>query len=829
MSKFCKNCGTQLNDDIKFCGSCGTNTQAGVASPLITPPSVSVNKTPMEANPRPSSGKPPKKLLLSAVAVIVVIALVAFIIPRLGQTVTNTDGMTGDLSSFAYSEQDYAAKAQTRTVSPESPTASAHGVTIQFGEYALDGDKTLMIRELPEKTDQDNGVKVTAYDFALDDQANFDDVITIAIPYDAKYAESGVENECIGAKYFNQDTGEWEGVYYEVDTENGQVLIYTTHLSTYGVFQVKDENTRKAYITDTYAIAGLLNSGKSFEVIQELAEQGQPGNAAFEAGFSAVNSVTGNSGTALTALTLGGQYEGALADALGKGTQRLGLALAAVQTCYDFTYNFSDDQSKLSTLANLVKNVANNAVGYFGSATLQVGFAAIAVFDVVLSEVQSDMMELKLENLGGVYQYYNDVEAMRSTQEWRKILIEILKENADDPQMAQQLINQEIDSYCDRFWTLDYGKVKEIAGVSGLNYSFDERQWTKDRAVLTAQYREHLLSRLQAPMTSARNYLLSQAMEQAQREFEKQLRALKEELNKTIQVQIIEQPEGDADYQYEGYTVRFAPLSSRANTKNWSGKMPAGGEMDTSFTIIGHMQSGSPGSVELYKPGEDTPTLTIPFKVAYPTTTILLSSHGENEPKLEQPDVTAAESQQPEDKAYAWVLVETIHETRQADVDNTNKGGIYQKSASASPGSYTFSWKYIGESDDYPDPDVIHGESFATQLSISVPPAQIKGGETINLSFDLAFTEQNLSYYDGHGSCRADWGNVKFTNTAGKSFFEIYSSVKYSDKNVSSISDTISAEIPAGYSEGDREELWVGDYAGTYYVFEWQQIGSAAN
>lgn len=85
------------------------------------------------------------------------------------------------------------------------------------------------------------------------------------------------------------------------------MLIYTTPLSTYGVFQVKNENTRKAYITDVYAIAGLMNTGKSFEVIKELAEQGQPGNAAFEAGFEAVNSAVGNTGTAITALTLDGQ------------------------------------------------------------------------------------------------------------------------------------------------------------------------------------------------------------------------------------------------------------------------------------------------------------------------------------------------------------------------------------------------------------------------------------------------------------------------------------------------------------------------------------------
>jgi len=824
MSKFCKSCGTQLKDGAKFCGSCGTKTQEAEALPENIVPPVSVNKAPKETKRR----TPPKKLLYSVVAVVLVIALGVTILPRLGKEAANTEGTTGDLSAFTYTERDYTAKAKELKVSPESPSASAHRVSIQFGKYALTGDEMLTIRQLPDKQDKENGVKVTAYDFALGDQSEFDDVITIAIPYDAKYAEAGAESECVGAKYYNQTTGEWEGVYYEVDAENRQVLIYTTHLSTYGVFQVKNENTRKAYITDVYAIAGLMNTGKSFEVIKELSEQGQPGNDAFEAGFEAVNSVTGNTGTALTAITLGGQYEGALADALGKGSQHLGLALAAVQTCYDFTYNFSDDQGKLSTLSNLVKNVANNAVGYFGSATLQVGFAAIAVFDVVLSEVQSDMMELKLENLGGVYQYYNDVEAPRSNQEWRTIFIKALKENADDPQKAQQQINQEIDSFCDRFWSLDYGKVKEIAGVSGLKYSFDERQWTKDREVLTTQYREYLLNRLQAPMTSARNYLLSQAMEQAQREFEKQLRALQVELNKTVKVQIIEQPEEDGDYQYEGYTVRFAPLSSNANTKNWSGKMPKGGEMNTSFTVIGHMQAGSPGRVELYKPGEDTPALTVPFKISYPTTTILLSSSGEKEPEPEQPGMTQDEPQQPEAKEYAWVLVDTVHRDMKDDVEHTNKGGIYEVSASASPGNYTYTWKYIGESDDYYKPPTLHGESYATLLTFSVPPEVIRGGETVSLSFSLSFTDNNLSGFDGRGYARADWGNLRFANADGKSGFEIYSSVKYSEKNVLSVSDTVSAVIPAGYSEGDREELWTGGYTGTDYVYEWRQVGTSA-
>lgn len=190
-------------------------------------------------------------------------------------------------------------------------------------------------------------------------------------------------------------------------------------------------------------------------------------------------------------------------------------------------------------------------------------------------------------------------------------------------------------------------------------------------------------------------------------------------------------------------------------------------------------------------------------------------------PVSSEPIPTHSETKQ----TYAWVLVETNNENYQANIDNTNKGGIYEVSASASPGSYTSTWKYIGDTDTYPDPDQINGESFATQLTFSVPPTVIKGGETVSLSFNLAFTDDNLSYFDGHGSARADWGNIKFSNVAKKSHFEIYSSVKYSSKNVKSIGDTISAIIPAGYSEGDREELWIGGTGyGTYFVYEWKQI-----
>lgn len=832
MNHFCNKCGAQLDSGVKFCSSCGTAIPPGTKAKNSISPQGFVAR----------AGRKNRlnwKLILPAIAAILLLMIGVILLPVLEdqeKITTDTIGTAETPDDFSFSEADYGASTKKLTVTPEKPQADAYGVTISFGEYGLDNTETLKITRLPEKVDEFGEVKVTAYDFDLGGRTDFEDVIVITIPYEEAYVEKGAETECIGAKYYNQETGEWEGVYYEVDTQNRQVIIYTTHLSTYGVFQVKNENTRKAYVTDVYAIASLLNSGKAYEVLNEFSDLGQPGSAAFEAGFEAVNSVVGNAGTAVTAITLGGQYEGALADVLGKGTQHLGLTLSAVQTCYDFTYNFSDDAGKLSTLSNLAKNIANNAVGYFGSAALQVGFAGVAVFDVLLSTVQSDMVELKLENIGDVYQYYNDVEAPRTNKEWRRLFIRIMKDNQNDPDQARLQIEAEIDQFCGRFWELDFGKVKEIAGVSGKKYSFDERGWTKDQEVLTRQYKAYLMNRLQAPLTSARNYLLNQAMELAQKEFEKQLNALKQELNKTVKVQIIEEPEKAGDYLYGGYTLRFAPLSGSTDPKGWTGKLSDQGTLNTSFTILGHMQSGSPNRVELFAPGEDTPTLTVPFKVSYPTTTILLKSTGEKE-LLPTAPPDEADTDLPADTAeFAWVLVDTVNYDGKDYVNETNSGGIYEVSASSAPGSYSYTWKYLGDTDTYYDPPILNGENSTSTCTFSVPPSIIQGGETVTLSMNLAFGSQNLSYYTDKAAASADFdewntepgyssgASTSFTNKEGKDYFSIDT---YETVQVYSVSETLTASAPSGQKEGDKialRTLFHGAKQGTSYIYEWKPI-----
>lgn len=271
--------------------------------------------------------------------------------------------------------------------------------------------------------------------------------------------------------------------------------------------------------------------------------------------------------------------------------------------------------------------------------------------------------------------------------------------------------------------------------------------------------------------------------------------------------------------------------------------MPKGGEMNTSFTVIGHIQSGAPSRVELYKSGEDIPALAVPFKVSYPTTTILLSSSGEKEQEPEQPDVTQEEPQQPEAKEYAWVLVDTVLYDAKEDIEiaNKNQEGTYVTSGSASPGNYSVSWQYTGDTDTYYDPDVIHGEGAGSQAIFSTPPSTIKAGETVSLSLSLSFTENTLSYYSSKASARADFdewdmtpgsvtrNSIDFKNKDGKDSFAIDT---YHSVQVYSVSETITAVAPSGSQEGDRIAIRTIYYSrvgmGTNYVYEWRQAETAA-
>lgn len=180
-----------------------------------------------------------------------------------------------------------------------------------------------------------------------------------------------------------------------------------------------------------------------------------------------------------------------------------------------------------------------------------------------------------------------------------------------------------------------------------------------------------------------------------------------------------------------------------------------------------------------------------------------------------------------------WVLANVVDYDGKSEVDHTNKGGVYEVSSKSTPGSYSYTWKYLGEGDTYYDPDLLEGEHSTSECIFSTPPTTIQGGAIVTLSMKLSFGDQLLSYYTDKANASADFdkwdvapgdvtgASIPFKNKDGKSSFKIdtYKTVK-----VYSVSDTLTAKAPTGAKEGDKIALrttFNGVKQGTCYIYVW--------
>ena len=188
------------------------------------------------------------------------------------------------------------------------------------------------------------------------------------------------------------------------------------------------------------------------------------------------------------------------------------------------------------------------------------------------------------------------------------------------------------------------------------------------------------------------------------------------------------------------------------------------------------------------------------------------------------------------DPTFAWVLIDKVNYDGREYVKATNKGGVYEASSSAAPGSYSYTWRYLGKTDTYYDPPVLNGENSTASCTFTVPPSTLRAGETVTLDLNLTFGSQKLSFFDDSASASADFdrwdvepgyitgGAIRFSNKEGKAHFTINTNKRV---KVHSVSETLTAVAPAGKAAGDKIALrthFHGAKQGTCYIYEWKQI-----
>lgn len=739
---------------------------------------------------------------------------------------------------------------QSGALTAENTRVGSDRLALDLGQFppAKDAGCEIAAVEAPAPL---QGVKIKAYSFKIDTDEELLSVLKLTMPYDETALTGQSARGSVCAAYYNESSDAWEPVPFTIDEQAKTVNVYTDHLSIYGCFEVTNENTRKAYAA--YAIPALAKSSVSSPsanavITASVQNGGNPGAGAVEAGLSALDLTLSVGGATVEAAghiagALGS--DGAASSSLLSGVNdrlgELGLLCSIAQVAQGM-YNIynGDTDAIFPCYANALKTGIGYMAGKMGAQLYSLASLGTLVIEYSLNKFAETAWTGRQDIYEKAYVlYYESTGVNRDARTWAKLFIEA-KQGAASAEKYRLRVEGLVQRYADQFWQdeLNVAAYQEEAqkhgftGGGGLNDKMKED--------ISKRYRDELFRTV---IQDAFRLIAEKEAVAAERALLLKLNAVRDELNKTSTVELVDATlsADKPDSGCAGWTVYVDVPNTVIDAQGWSTTLDTQGKGKISFTVLGYLMAGAPKSLKFYKPGSSpsgAPDLTVPFQAAAPSAVAEYQSpdaEDKKPPELkpETPGTAGPQPAKPEQPAqpsaapkYAWVLTETVTNDEKNEVDHTNKGGVYQVSASAAPGSYTYSSKYIGETDTYPEPDQKHGENYAVKLDISVPPKVIQAGQTVSLDFNLAFTAQNISYFDGKGSCRADLNSTRFVNKNGKSFFEIYCSVKYSQKNVLSVSDTLTAKAPAGRSEGEKMEIWTGGPSlklGTTYVYEWKK------
>lgn len=526
-------------------------------------------------------------------------------------------------------------KSAPAVISPEAPSAQSGGVTVDVGSFVLDSEAELCVEKLADESDSDGGWKIEPYSISVGDLHELDDYITIRIPYGSDFCAAGEDpSKCVGAKYKNDATGEWEDVLFEVDSASKEVVIYTDHLSTYGVFYIENEGMRRAYITDIGDDIDYLSYEQAVSALQSYVESdGDKTPQLIKAGVAALGSITELSSTygdlsdaadnVVSIVTFGEeQFDDLLPEKAADVLGSVGALASGIKLAKQILSSDAEDKLDLykDTVSMMIEG-GGEALTSAGGAAFGLALSGVWIFDKVIGDMFDEATAIKLEQIGEVYQYFNDeysggAYSARTLKDWRQIMIDVVAENPGDEDAVKTALDEEIDSYAHIFWDLGgdtLAEVEDDAGFKRIPYPTQSEIDT-----LTEQYKQNLYERLYPATVSVRNYFSNNAKS----EYLKSLGKLKSFYNQAVTFTAKEEIEAGQASKYAGYTASFGPLSDSAVVKDWSGTVGSSGEIRTSFTLLGCLLAGSPNELRFFKPGDDpltaAPELSVPFRITTP-------------------------------------------------------------------------------------------------------------------------------------------------------------------------------------------------------------------
>ena len=543
------------------------------------------------------------------------------------------------------------AKKEDTVLSPEKTAVTTEsGVTVDVGEFVLDGEAELSVKQGSTEDHSDEGYKIDVYDIKLGDLHELGDYITIRIPYDTSCCKEGQDPaKCVGAKYKNDATGEWEDVLFEVDAEHQELVIYTDHLSYYGALYVDNEGRRNALVTDVLDSPLQMDDATALAFANKIAQNDESVKTDLTTYAAKASDMfydyADRLDNAINIATFGDVPEW-LDTSIPDTNQTMFSALGYIATTTNLLKIAAKDSlgggADKGEVLNLIRDVGSKVTTYwadafttFGSGALAVGMGGVLIIDKMLTAFAEEAQATKMEDIAFVYHHYNEgftsgnfAHKLMRPKDWREKVIQVLESHPNDPEVAIAALEAGFHKYASEFFDLSPEQMAEVASdVPNVTVKRIPNFTAAEKEQLISEYVAHLKNTaMPAVLKSVQNYMIRKS-EQTQLQA---INAIKDYYNSKITITMQEQLPSGAKSQYEGYLFRFAPLNETAEKKNWSGKWPASGSVKDTATLIGFMTAGYPHTVAFFKPDAnmdtDPPEFTVPFVISAPSIHIDISN-----------------------------------------------------------------------------------------------------------------------------------------------------------------------------------------------------------
>lgn len=542
------------------------------------------------------------------------------------------------------------------TLSPEQTSVTTKdGITVDVGEYVLDGDEVLTVSRLGSEDHSEDGYKIDLYDFQLGDMHELGDFITIRIPYDTTYCEKGQDPaKCVGAKYKNEASGKWEDVLFEVDAEARELIIYTDHLSLYGAFYVDNEGRRNSVITDVLGSGLYMDRNQAVNFASRIAAD-DPSVAKDLSDYAAKASDeffdwADRLDNAINVATLGGtdsvNIPAWLNTEIPETNQTLFSALGYIATATNLMNIALRDASGKSVsdgeVLNLIRDVGSKVTTYWagkftalGAEALSVGMAGVLIIDKMLTAFAEEAQSTKLEDIQYVYHHYNEgftsaswAHKLMRPKDWRAKVIEVVEKHPDDLDIAISALEAGFHKYASDFFSLTGDQQAEVASdVPNVTVKRIPNFTEAEKEQMIDEYVAYLKDTTMPAVLKSVQVYFARKSEQAELAA---MNEIKDFYNTQITINMREELKEGEKSPYAGYRFRFAPLSNEAVKGSWTGTWPEKGEITDTTTLIGLITAGLPHTVEFFKPDADMdvdkPEFTAPFVISTPTISIDVKS-----------------------------------------------------------------------------------------------------------------------------------------------------------------------------------------------------------